>query len=384
MQTDNSAAVVERLRSLHYTIVSVKPTRGLASFKFELPSLTSISAEQYVMYTAQLSSMLSAGFPLSTSLETMAEQTENSALRDATVVVSQDVRAGASFSEALRKQPRIFPNLFVNMVAAGEVAGNLEEVLERLSAFMEKSAEFKQKIMTAIFYPIILIVFGTLVVIFIILSVLPTFVKMFTDSGVPLPLPTQVLYNINLVIRGYWQVMLLALASFVVSFNIASKTKTGKAFIDRAVLEAPVTGPLSRKINVARFSRSLSSLLNAGVPILKSLETMEQTTDNAVFRDIAKKCYSYISKGGTLAEQLKASREFPAMPTRMVAVGEESGKLAQMLSKVADFYEMSVDYSVKRLTSILEPILLVVVGGMVGFIFASVLLPIFQMIKTIR
>ena len=268
--------------------------------------------------------------------------------------------------------------------AAGEVAGNLEEVLERLSIFMEKSAEFRQKVATALFYPVVLSVFGVIVVVFIIITVLPTFVKMFKESGVPLPLPTLILYSTNLFIRAYWQMILAALFVFTLSFNYAKNTKLGKAVLDRIILNLPIWGPLARKVNIARFSRTLASLLTSGVPIISALETVEQTSDNAVFSAVAKKAGAEVSKGGGLAEQLKSSGEFPPMPVKMVAVGEESGKLAPMLVRVADFYEMSVDYAVKKITSILEPIFLVVIGGMVGFIFASVLLPIFNMIRTIK
>src|SRR3989338_2439145 len=349
MEAASEDAVVERLRGLRYTIISIAPASPALSFKFEIPSFTRVKAEEYVMYSTQLSSMLSAGLPLTSSLDTLAEQTENSALRLATEKVAREGRAGASFAEALRQHPRFFPSLFINMIAAGEVAGNLEEVLERLSIFMEKSAEFRQKVATALFYPVVLSVFGVIVVVFIIITVLPTFVKMFKESGVPLPLPTLILYSTNLFIRAYWQMILAALFVFTLSFNYAKNTKLGKAVLDRIILNLPIWGPLARKVNIARFSRTLASLLTSGVPIISALETVEQTSDNAVFSAVAKKAGAEVSKGGGLAEQLKASGEFPHMPIKMVAVGEESGKLAPMLIRVADFYELSVDYAVKKI-----------------------------------
>ena len=384
MAADSVEAVVGRLRNLRYTVVSVNETLPIFSWKFELPTLSRIKDEDYVTFTSQLASMLSAGIPLSASLDTLVEQTENNALRSATARVVQDVRSGSAFADALRKHPRVFPNLFVNMVAAGEIAGNLEEVLERLSAYMERTAEFKQRVLTALFYPIVLIIFSVVVVIVIVLTVLPTFVKLFTESHIPLPLPTLILYNINLFFRGYWQVLLTILFLSGIGFNFFSKTKIGKAFFDRVALDLPFWGPLTRKVNIAQFSRTLASLLSSGVPMLQSLEAITQTTDNTIFRAVFSKAHAEVSKGGTLAEPLRTSGEFPPMPVKMIAVGEETGRLDQLLSKVADLYEMSVDYTVKRMTSILEPILLIIIGGLVGFIFSSVLLPIFQMVRTLQ
>jgi len=384
MEADSADAVVAKLRELRYTVVAVGEVLPLFSWRFELPSLGRIKDEDYVTYTSQLSSMLAAGIPLSASLDTLVEQTENRTLRSATSRVVQDVRGGEAFADALRKHPRVFPNLFVNMVAAGEIAGNLEEVLTRLSAYMERTAQFKAGVMTALYYPIVLILFSTVVVVVIIMTVLPTFVNMFMESHVPLPLPTQILYSINLFFRNYWQMLLTVLFLAGVGFNLFSKTRIGKAILDRLALDLPFWGPLARKVNIAQFSRTLASLLSSGVPMLQSLKAIVATTDNTIFKEAANRAHSEVSKGGTLAEQLRASGEFPPMPVKMVAVGEETGKLDQLLTKVADLYEMSVDYTVKRMTSILEPILLIVIGGLVGFIFSSVLLPIFNMIKVIQ
>jgi type IV pilus assembly protein PilC len=336
------------------------------------------------MYMAQLSSMLSSGMPLSASLDTLAEQTDNHALRAATVSVAQDVRAGAAFAEALARHPRIFPNIFISMVAAGEVSGNLEEVLLKLATYMERSAELQQKVSTALYYPIILLVFAAVVVSLIVVTVLPTFVKMFTDSGVPLPLPTRVLYQTNLFLRAYWQWLIGLIVLAAVGINFGAKTPVGKALIDRLLVDLPFVGPMIRKVNIARFSSTLASLLSAGVPLIQSLETLESVTENTIFKNVAHEAREFVSRGGSLAEHLRACGEFPPMPVRMVAVGEETGKLHQLLYKVSEFYEMSVDYAVKRLTSIIEPVMLVFIGGLVAFIFASVLLPIFNMIKTIQ
>ncbi|MCU0640820.1 MAG: type II secretion system F family protein [Candidatus Margulisbacteria bacterium] len=379
-----SGEVVDRLHNLGYTVVSVKPAAAGFALDFSLPSFSRIKTEDYVMLASQLAAMLAAGVALTAALDVIVEQTENPRLRAALQRTSDDVKAGSSLADALRKHHGTFPTLFVNMVAAGEVAGNLEEVLARLSVFMEKQADFQQKVLTAMFYPIILLCFSLAVIILVILTLLPAFVKMFKDAGVPLPGPTQFLYNVNLLVRNYWLFLLLGLSGLFLGLRYFLRTPFGRALFDRLTLDLPVWGTLSRKVAIARIFRTLASLLTAGVPILKALETLEKTTENTVYAGVIREAQHNVSKGGSLAEQLRASGEFPTMAVKMAAVGEEAGSLDKMLAKVADFYELSVDYAVKRLTALMEPFFLVVVGGVVGFILASVIMPIFQMVSTLR
>lgn len=385
ISADTHGEVVDRLHKLGYTVVSVEPAPGLSLLNLEIPGLPArIKTEEYVMLTAQLSAMLGSGVPLIAALDILVDQTENNKLKSAIAKVSDEVKGGASFAEALRKHPKIFSNLFINMVLAGETAGNLEEVLNRLSTFMERQAELQQKVSTALFYPVVLLVFSLTVVIFIILTILPAFVKMYKDAGVPLPLPTQILYNINLIIRNHWIMLLIALAGIFMLLKFLKNTKSGRAFFDKLILDIPVWGAMSRKVEIASFSRTLASLLSSGVPMLQALETLQKTTENSVIAGVIKESYDNVRKGGTLSEQLKESKEFPAMAVKMTAVGEEIGSLDKMLAKVADFYEMSVDYAVKKITSLIEPLSLVIVGGLVGLILASIILPIFQMVTTLR
>jgi len=384
MSGDNPEAVVDRLHNLGYTVVEIKKAAPALALRLELPTLARIKTEDYVMFTSQLSTMIAAGVPLTSALDVLIDQTENKQLKAAAAAVSEAIRGGASFADALRQHPRVFSSLFINMVAAGEVAGNLEEVLSRLAVFMEKQAEFRQKILTALFYPVILLIFSFFVVVFIIVTVLPSFVKIFQDAKVPLPLPTRILFNLNLFIRGQWPLILILVIALYLVLNYAKRSKIGKAILDRIILDLPLIGGLARKIEISRFSRTLAALLAAGVPMLQALETISRTTENSVYAGVISDTYEYVSKGGTLSEQLRQSGEIPAMPVKMAAVGEEAGSLDKMLAKVADYYEMSVDYAIKRLTSLLEPLLLIFVGSLVGFIMASVILPIFQMVSTIR
>jgi type IV pilus assembly protein PilC len=387
MEAPTIGVVVDRLRGLTYTIVSVTPASAAGVFdllRLEMPSFSTIKAEDYVIYAHQLSAMLGSGIALSSAFDVLAEQTENRKLKIATQKVSAEIKAGMSLADALRKHPAVFSNLFINMVAAGEVAGNLDEVLLRLAGFLEKAADFQQKVITALLYPLTLLFFSIAVVIFVTLTILPTFVKMFKESNVPLPLPTQILYSFNLILRQSWPLFLLLALLLPFLLRYLRKSSAGKAFFDRLSLDLPVWGPLARKVEIARFLRTLSALLASGVPMLHSLETLARTTENSIFSAIAREAYENVSKGGNLSEQLKVSGEFPPMPVKMAAVGEETGTLDKMLAKVADFYETSVDYAVKRLTSLIEPIFLILVGGMVGFIVASVVLPIFNMVSTLR
>jgi len=385
LTVENRNEAVDRLHKLGYTVVSVEPAPGFSLLNLEIPGLAArIKTEEYVMLAAQLSAMLGSGVPLTSALDILVDQTENPKLKSAITKVSDDVKGGASFAEALRKHPAIFSNLFVNMALAGETAGNLEEVLNRLSVYLERQAEFQQKVSTALFYPIVLLVFSVVVVVFIILTILPAFVKMYMDAGVPLPLPTRILYGINLIIRNHWVILLILLGGLVLFLRFSRNTRTMKRFLDKLILDIPVWGGMTRKVEIASFCRTLASLMSSGVPMLQALETLERTTSNSVYASVIKDSYDNVRKGGTLSEQMRESKEFPAMAVKMTAVGEEAGSLDKMLSKVADFYEMSVDYAVKRITSLIEPLFLVIVGSLVGFILASIILPIFQMVTTLR
>lgn len=381
----SESAAADKLNYLGYRVISlIQEKTPLSSIDNFLAGFSRVKIEDLVMYNVQLSSMIAAGLSLPNSLHILIEQLENKKLKGVTQDIYQNIKSGSSFSEALRKHPDVFSSLFTNMVKSGEVAGNLEDVLKRLAVFAEKEAELKQKVMTALFYPIILTVLGVGVVTFIVLTVLPAFVKIFMDAGVPLPLPTAILYYTNVMIRTYWLYILIVMGGSFAAFGWFKKTAKGKETIDKIVFAAPVLGNLIRKITIARFARTLSALLSSGVSMLEALETTEKTLDNTVMSKIVRKVYNSVSKGENLTKPLQASKEFPPMAVQMIAVGEETGNIDNMLNKVADFYELSTDYSIKRMTALIEPIFLIIIAGMVGTIFASILLPIFRMVGTIR
>ncbi len=378
-------ALAASLRRSNYTIISIKEAvEALSQIDKFLRRLTRVKVNDLVMFNVQLSNMIAAGIPLPAALATLSEQVQNVKLKDTIVEVYDDIKGGSTFSDALKKHSDVFPDIFINMIRAGEVAGNLDEILSRLAIFFEKEMELKQKISAALFYPVILAVFGTCVVILIILTILPSFAKIFIEANVPLPLPTMVLYNLNLVIRAYWKPAVAAIAAAIFLLSWYKKTPAGKYRFDKFVISFPIWGGLVREVTIARLSRTLASLLASGVPMLSSLKVTEQTIDNSIISRVLKNVYSSVSKGETVSAPLKESGEFPPMPVHMVAVGEETGSLDVMLNKVADYYELSTDYSIKKLTALIEPIFLIILGGMVAFIFASILLPIFRMVKTLK
>ncbi len=384
MDASNKEVIADKLAHFGYHIVSIKEKKVSTALDDIFISLTKVSTNELVMLSVQLASMIGAGISLPNALRVLIEQTENKRLKRVLGNVYDDIRGGTTFSDALRKHPGIFSSLFVNMIAAGETAGNLEDVLKRLATFSEKEAELKQKVMTALFYPMVLAVVGVIVIAFVIVSVLPPFVKIFTDANVKLPMPTLILYNANLIIRGYWHFFIAGLAAAYFGLNFYRRTPKGKEIVDKFLLSVPVWGELIRKVTIARMSRTLAALVTAGVPMLQSLETLEKTIENAIIAKAIRRVYASVSKGESISGPLRESGEFPPMPIHMIAIGEETGALDTMLNKVADFYELATDYTIRKITALIEPAFLVVIGGMVGFIFAAILLPIFNMVRTLQ
>lgn len=384
MEAGTAEMLADKLSHLGYFVTSISEQRAATFLDDIFLPFIKIKTEDMVMFSTQLATMIGAGISLPNSLKILSDQIENRRLKKMIDEIHTDIRGGSTFSDALKKHPAAFTSFFVNMLKAGETAGNLEEVLHQLAGFAEKESEMKQKLLTALFYPIILMVVGVIVVVFVITSVLPAFVKIFTDAHVPLPLPTLILYTINLLIRAYWLHALVAIAAIYFGFNYYSRTPNGKLVIDRLKINIPVWGDLIRKVTIARMCRTLAALVTAGVPMLQALETLQATIDNVVIARVIRKVYDSVSKGETISEPMKLSGEFPPMPVHMIAIGEETGALDTLLNKVADFYEIASDYSMKRLTALIEPIFLVIIGGMVGLIFASIILPIFRMVGTLR
>jgi type IV pilus assembly protein PilC len=309
---------------------------------------------------------------------------ENRKFREIIQDVYRSIEAGGTFSDALAKHPRVFSKLMIHMVHAGEVSGTLDTVLNRLAIFAEHQADLEEKIKGAMVYPIILVIVGFSVIMFLSIFLIPMFVDVFMKAGVKLPLPTQIVYIFSQIVRKFWYLMIAGFIGVVMLLKWYFSTPGGTLMYDKYLLKIPVIGLLARKIAIARFARTLATLTASGVPILESLEIVEKVVGNEIISRVIRRVREGVTEGSKIAEPLRISEEFPPDTIQMIAVGEESGSLDAMLTKIADFYDTSVSYSVKKLTTLIEPIFLILVGSAVGFLLASVFLPMFEMMKVVH
>jgi type IV pilus assembly protein PilC len=376
--------VAEKLQRMGYAPVTI--TKVFAGLKLEQLgwNFRRIKTQDIVMFNVQLANMLNAGLSIISSLETLQKQCENKRLSEVIGRVSRSVEAGESFSQALEKHPRVFPNLFVSMVKAGETSGDLGKVLNRYAEFAETQAELQRKIREALYYPIILIVAATGVIVFLATVLIPKFVEIFNRAGISLPLPTIVLFGIGTAIRQFWYLIILSGVLIILGLRRYVRTKTGKFRFDKVSLKLPILGPVVRKTCISRFARTLSTLVDSGVPILESLDIVSDVVNNQVLGRVIRQMRQSVEKGERLAESLKVSEEFPPDTVQMISVGEESGNLVGMLNKISNFYDRATGYSIKKMVASLEPILLLVMGAIVAFTMASMLLPMFNMVKILK
>lgn len=376
--------VAEKLRRMGYAPVRItKVFTGLKLEQLEW-NLRRIKTQDIVMFNVQLANMLNSGLSVISSLDILQKQNENKRLSEVIGRVSRSVEAGESFSQALAKHPRVFPNLFVSMVKAGEAGGGLDEILNRYAEFAETQADLQRKIREALYYPIILIVAATGVIVFIATVLIPKFVEIFNRAEISLPLPTIILYGIGTAIRQFWYVIILSGVLIVLGLRRYLKTETGKLIFDKVSLKLPILGPIVRKSCISRFARTLSTLIGSGVPILESLDIVTDVVNNRILGRVIRQMRQSVEKGERLTASLKVNEEFPPDTVKMISVGEESGNLEKMLNKISDFYDRATGYSIKKLVASLEPILLLVMGAVVAFTMASMLLPIFNMVKLLR
>jgi type IV pilus assembly protein PilC len=345
---------------------------------------TRIRHEDMIMFNLQLANMLDSGLTILSSLGTISRQVENRKLKEIIEDLGRSIEAGSTFCDALAKYPKVFSALFVNTVKAGEASGHLDTVLNRLAIFLEQQADLRQKIQGALFYPAILLVAGVGVIILVVTFVMPKFVEIFTKADIVLPLPTIILYQTGIALKKFWYIFLLSTAALILGVRWLVNTERGRWQFDRLQLALPVIGPLVRKVVISRFSRTLATLLDSGVPLLQSLEIVADVSGNKVVGAVVRNVRNSVEEGERLAHPLKISEEFPSDAVQMIAIGEETGQLGKMLNKVADFYDTAVGYAIKKLTALIEPVFLVIMGSLIGFMMASLLLPIFDMVKTIQ
>ncbi|MDP3940148.1 MAG: type II secretion system F family protein [Deltaproteobacteria bacterium] len=378
----DEAAAVSHLKGQMLTGINVKPK----GFNVDFANITfgaKIKTRELVVFTRQFATMIDAGLPLVQCLDIIASQQENKFFKKSLFQVKEDVESGATFADSLRKHKDIFDDLYVNLVAAGEVGGILDTILNRLAAYLEKMDKLKRQIKGALVYPTSVLVVAIGVVAAMLIWVIPVFRQMFEDFGGTLPLPTQIVITISDFLRGNLIYMIVGIVLAISGLRRYYGTAQGRKVIDQLLLKLPIIGPLIQKVAIARFSRTLGTMLSSGVPILDALDVVARTAGNKIVELEVYKARESIASGKTIAEPLGESKVFPSMVVQMVAVGESTGAMDTMLAKVADFYENEVDAAVAALTSLLEPMLMVFLGGTVGGLLVAMYLPIFKIADTV-
>ncbi|MBC7840311.1 MAG: type II secretion system F family protein [Nitrospiraceae bacterium] len=378
---------VDQLRKQSVVVTSLEEKKsGTGGFNVNLSFGSGLTDKDLVVFTRQFGTMINAGLPLVQCLEILSTQSENKVLRETIGEVKTQVEAGSTFSDALRRHPKVFDDLYVNLVHAGEVGGLLDTILTRLAKYIEKAMKLKGQIKSAMIYPAAILGVAVVVIAVLMIWVIPIFAKMFNElSGgkMGLPGPTQLVIDISNMFTSYWWVMLIGTGAIIFGTKKYYSTPKGRMVIDKLLLKAPVFGDLIRKASVAKFTRTLGTLLASGVPLLDGMTICAKTAGNKVIEETLINARISISGGKTIADPLAASGVFPKMVTHMIAVGESTGALDAMLGKIADFYEDEVDQAVASLTSLLEPIMMVFLGIVIGFIVVAMYLPIFKMSEAI-
>ena len=380
MEAPNREAVVAQLRRQQVMATAVKPkARDL-----KVPGFgAKVGDRDLAVVTRQLATMIDAGLPLVQCLDILAQQQEKKVFQKALHDIRMAVEGGATFSASLKRHPKIFSTLYTNMVEAGEAGGILDTILNRLAAYIEKAMTLKKRIKTAMFYPSTIVTVAVVVVIFLLIYVIPTFEQLFEGFGATLPLPTVIVLEASRIVRAYVLVMLAGLVAAVVGLRFYYRTPGGKMAIDKLLLRLPVVGSLIRKVAVAKFTRTLGTLISSGVSILEGLDITARTAGNKVVEEAVLKARTTIAQGKTIAEPLQASGVFPLMVVQMIAVGEQTGALDRMLNKIADFYDEEVDVAVAGLTALLEPLLVIFLGVIIGGVVIAMYLPIFKLISVV-
>jgi len=387
IEAESRPAVVTALRAKGVIATSVKEKAvKLAAATAGAPKKFGgkVKDKDLAIYTRQFSTMVDAGLPIAQCLQILSEQNDSKVLRDVTSRIANDVQGGATLAESFSKYPKTFDNLFTNMLAVGESGGVLDVVLQRLSVYIEKAAKLKGKVKSAMVYPITIVSVACLVIIFMMIFVLPTFANMFKNMGADLPLPTKVVMWMSDMTRKYIIFMLAGMGGAIYAFKRYYATDNGSMVVDAFTLKIPVVGMLIRKVAVARFTRTLGTLISSGVPILEGLLITARSAGNRVVEKAVLQARQHVTAGGTLAEPLKATPVFPPMVVHMISVGENTGALDSMLSKIADFYDDEVDAAVSALTSLLEPLMIVFLGVVVGGIVVAMYLPIFKLVTLVK
>src|SRR3954447_13268030 len=386
LEAENAQLVVSKLRSMGYVPIEIQQSGGGGfSRDLKIPGFSDrVKLKEVAVFSRQFATMINSGLSLLRSLNILAEQTESKALAAVVNQVRMDVEKGSSLSQAMTKHPKAFGRLYVSMVRAGEVGGALDSVLLRLADTIEKQVELRRKVKSAMTYPLVVAILVLTIVTAMLLFVIPMFEGIYKQLGGSLPAPTQLLINISNVCRKAWWAIFIVEAGGAFAFRRWINTEEGRKQWDAIKLKVPIFGKLVRKTALARFSRTLSALVRSGVPILESLDIVAETAGNHVVATAVRETQAAVKRGDPLSKKLEEHPVFPPMVVQMMAVGEETGALDEMLDKIADFYDQEVEATVDALTSLIEPILIVVMGVCVGGMVISLYLPMFNIIKLIK
>jgi type IV pilus assembly protein PilC len=378
VEAPNEAFVIAQLR--RQQIVPVKVKAKPRDLRIALPwQRGKVSKKELAVFTRQFATMIDAGLPLVQCLDILGMQQENASFKKVILRVKEDVESGSTFADALGKHPKVFDDLFVNLVSAGEVGGILDTILARLAAYIEKAMKLGKQIKSAMVYPSTILAVALIVTVVLLLYVIPIFGSMFADFGQALPLPTQIVLALSGYTRKYFLVFVFFVVLVVFAIRWYYRRETGRRNIDRLLLRMPILGDLIRKIAVARFARTLATMVASGVPILEGMDIVAKSAGNKIIEEAVMKARTSISEGKTISEPLAESKVFPVMVTQMVGVGEATGALDAMLTKIADFYDDEVDAAVGALTSLLEPMLMIFLGVVIGGLVIAMYLPIFKL-----
>jgi type IV pilus assembly protein PilC len=392
LQADSKAAVSEQLRHRGLIVLDVSEKSKPVNIEDLLRRFRSIDMRELAIFSRQFATLNASGMPMLRTLQTLEEQTKDEEIKEAAAGLRADVEAGSSLEQAMSRYPRVFDRLYRAMVRSGEQSGRLDEAMDRIAYQVEKADELRREVKSALMYPALIFGFATVVLIAIVAFVIPVFANIFKELGEEhpeeaggLPGPTQFCVDLSKALTGYWFVIVPALVLMFFLFFKWKKTNRGHAAWDRFILNLPAKiGDVVQKVALARWSRTFSGAVSSGVPMLQAIKLTGETAGNVVIEEAMEDVYNSVKRGGTIAAPIAEDDIFPPMVGHMIAVGEETGQLDEMLSKVADFYEAEVDAKVKALTSLLEPVMIVIVGGMVGFIVISMYLPMFSIYEKIR
>lgn len=384
IETVNRELVATQLDGLGYIPVSITEEReGIFSPEF-LQQFTRITPQDQIIFSRQLATLISAGLPFIASFETLIEQTENPRLKKVIAKVKQDVEGGSTIADALERHPKVFSSLYVNMIRAGEAGGVLDEILNRLAFLAEHEAETRARVKAATRYPIIVIAATAIAFVVLMTLVVPRFVEIYANFKGTLPMPTRVLIWLNKFIKNYWYLIIASFTGLILGIRWYINTEAGRLQWDNIKIKLPIFGPIFLKLAMSRFSRIFATLNRSGLPILQTLDIVSATIGNKVISRVIDNVRDSARGGKGLVQPMRVSKVFPPIVTRMMAVGEETGNMDEMLVKISDYYDTEVEYAIKNLSTLIEPILIVIIGGMVLFLALGIFLPMWNMISLMK